>query len=55
MLGAESPVAFEFWDGSRLGPSGSDATVRVASPGAIRRLLWSPDELGPAPAGRGSR
>jgi hypothetical protein len=34
------------WDGSRLGPSGSDATVRVASPGAIRRLLWSPDELG---------
>jgi cyclopropane-fatty-acyl-phospholipid synthase len=46
MLGAESPVTFEFWDGSRLGPAGSTATLRVASPDAIRRLVWSPDQLG---------
>jgi cyclopropane-fatty-acyl-phospholipid synthase len=38
----------EFWDGSAI-DSDVDAppgTIRVNSPDAIRRLLWSPDELG---------
>ena len=40
------PVRFEFWDGTAVGPDGSHGTVVVASPDALRRLIWSPGELG---------
>jgi cyclopropane-fatty-acyl-phospholipid synthase len=46
LLGPRVPVAFEFWDGSRLGPEGARATLVVRSPDAIRRLLRAPGELG---------
>jgi cyclopropane-fatty-acyl-phospholipid synthase len=44
------PVRFEFWDGSSLGSSTGPGTVAVRSTDAIRRLLWSPGELGIARA-----
>ncbi len=43
------PVRFEFWDGSALGETQGD-TVQVRSPDSVRRLLWSPGELGLARA-----
>jgi cyclopropane-fatty-acyl-phospholipid synthase len=42
-------VRVEFWDGTALGPDGGDA-LRVLSPDAVRRILWSPGELGLARA-----
>jgi cyclopropane-fatty-acyl-phospholipid synthase len=48
-FGGPPPVRFEFWDGSALGPAKGD-TVQVRSPDAVRRLLWSPSELGLARA-----
>ena len=50
ILGDDLPVAFRFWDGSRIGPESSAATLVVHSPKALRRLLWSPGELGVARA-----
>jgi cyclopropane-fatty-acyl-phospholipid synthase len=49
------PVRLRAWDGSEVGPAGdattADApTVVVRSPKALRRLLWSPGELGLAQA-----
>ena len=49
-LGTELPVRFEFWDGSGVGPLGGIGTVRVNSVDAVRRMLWSPGELGVARA-----
>jgi cyclopropane-fatty-acyl-phospholipid synthase len=50
LLGTTLPVRLEFWDGSAIEadtPDGSaPGTVRIKSPDAVRRLLWSPDELG---------
>jgi cyclopropane-fatty-acyl-phospholipid synthase len=46
VLGDDPPVRFEFWDGTALGPSDSPGVVRVNSPNAVRRILWSPDQLG---------
>jgi cyclopropane-fatty-acyl-phospholipid synthase len=47
VLGDPPPVRLELWDGSAIGPpDGGAGTLRVHSPGAIRRLLWSPNELG---------
>jgi cyclopropane-fatty-acyl-phospholipid synthase len=52
LLGPAVPVRVEFWDGSAIdsdgppGGGGSPGTLRVNSPDAIRRILWSPDELG---------
>ncbi len=43
------PVRVEFWDGTALGPLAGDTLV-VRSPDAVRRLLWSPGELGLARA-----
>jgi cyclopropane-fatty-acyl-phospholipid synthase len=40
------PVRFEFWDGTWVGPDQSQDTVVVATPDALRRLIWSPGELG---------
>ena len=43
------PVRVQFWDGSSLGPADGD-TLQVRSPDAVRRMLWSPSELGLARA-----
>ena len=40
------PVRFDAWDGSGIGPADAPATLRLRSPDALRRMLWSPDELG---------
>ena len=42
---ARTPVSFEFWDGSRI-EGGSAGTMRLNTPDAVRRIIWSPDELG---------
>ncbi|OAK56648.1 SAM-dependent methyltransferase [Rhodococcoides kyotonense] len=48
-VGGELPVHLEAWDGSVAGPE-SAPHVRVNSPSVLRRLLWSPGELGAAQA-----
>jgi cyclopropane-fatty-acyl-phospholipid synthase len=54
VLGEDCRVRIEFWDGSALGPAPGDptapGTLRVLSPDAVRRILWSPNELGLARA-----
>ncbi len=50
LLGGEPPVRFAFWDASEAGPDKSPGTVVLRSPDVLRRLLWSPDELGLARA-----
>jgi cyclopropane-fatty-acyl-phospholipid synthase len=48
-----SPVRIEFWDGTAIEPGAGTArigTLRILSRNALRRLLWSPDELGLARA-----
>jgi cyclopropane-fatty-acyl-phospholipid synthase len=50
------PLRFEFWDGSTLEPHPSSAVpavpavLRVRSVDAVRRILWSPGEIGLARA-----
>jgi cyclopropane-fatty-acyl-phospholipid synthase len=46
LLGGDLQVRFEFWDGSSLGPPGGDGFVAVRSADALRRIVWSPNELG---------
>jgi cyclopropane-fatty-acyl-phospholipid synthase len=46
LLGDSPPVAFECWDESRFGPADAPATIIIRSPDALRRLAWSPNELG---------
>jgi len=46
LIGGETPLNIRFWDGSALGPAASPAIIGVRSPRALRRLLWSPNELG---------
>ena len=46
ILGGTVPVRMEFWDGSVIGPADAGGTARFHSVDAIRRILWSPDELG---------
>ena len=48
LFGGRPPVSFEFWDGSRI-DGGASGTMRLNNPDALRRLLWSPDELGVVP------
>ncbi len=48
-FGGPPPVRVQFWDGTSLGPAGGD-TLQVCSPDAVRRILWSPSELGLARA-----
>ncbi|MFB6618306.1 class I SAM-dependent methyltransferase [Streptomyces sp. NPDC085524] len=43
------PVRIRAWDGSRTGPADAPE-VHLRSPGALRRLLWQPGELGLAEA-----
>jgi cyclopropane-fatty-acyl-phospholipid synthase len=50
VLAPQTPVRFEFWDGSGLGPVESSGVVAVRSPQAIRQILWAPRELGLARA-----
>ncbi len=50
ILVGRSPVRFEFWDGSTLGPPDAVGTLRVLSVNALRRILWAPGELGVARA-----
>ncbi|MFM2077992.1 MAG: hypothetical protein RJA49_1882, partial [Actinomycetota bacterium] len=41
-----APIRFEFWDGSWSGPDMAEATLRLSSADALRRILWMPTELG---------
>jgi len=50
MLVGPAPVSFEFWDGSKWGPNEQIASIRLNSKDALRRILWSPGELGLARA-----
>jgi cyclopropane-fatty-acyl-phospholipid synthase len=43
---ADIPIAIRCWDGSTLGEPRSSATLVINSPQAVRRLVWSPNELG---------
>ena len=44
------PLRFVFWDGSALGPGNELGTVHFRSPDVLKRMLWSPNELGIARA-----
>ncbi|MET0146458.1 MAG: cyclopropane-fatty-acyl-phospholipid synthase family protein [Ilumatobacteraceae bacterium] len=48
LLGPRPPVRVRLWDGGIVGADGPDAiaTLYVRSPDALRRILWSPNELG---------
>jgi cyclopropane-fatty-acyl-phospholipid synthase len=50
MLVGRAPVHFGFWDGSGWGPNDGVASIRLRTADALRRLLWSPGELGLARA-----
>src|SRR5947209_17747148 len=46
ILGADLPVAFEAYDGSRCGPVDAPATLVLRSPTALQRIVTAPGELG---------
>jgi len=46
VAGDDLPVAFEAYDGSRIGPPDPTTTVIVRSPDALSRILTRPGELG---------
>jgi cyclopropane-fatty-acyl-phospholipid synthase len=46
LLGEDFPMRLRGWDGSESGPVDSPATLVVRSPRALRRFMWSPNELG---------
>lgn len=48
-VGGDLPVRLQAWDGSIAGPSDAPLVV-LKSPNALRRLVWSPGELGAAQA-----
>lgn len=52
IFGAEPPVRIRAWDGSTLGPPEHDGgpTLVVRNRRALRRLVWSPNEVGMARA-----
>ncbi len=49
IFGGELPFRLRAWDGSEAGPAGTPLVI-LRSPAALRRLLWSPGELGLAQA-----
>ncbi|MEM9514814.1 MAG: cyclopropane-fatty-acyl-phospholipid synthase family protein [Actinomycetota bacterium] len=49
VFGGSPPLKFEFWDDSSFGNDGP-GRLRFNGPDAIRRVMWSPDELGLARA-----
>ncbi|MGI9080129.1 MAG: class I SAM-dependent methyltransferase [Acidimicrobiales bacterium] len=50
ILGPALPVRLRYWDGSADGPDGGPGEVVFHSPRAMRRFLYSPDEVGLARA-----
>jgi len=50
LFGGTPPVHIDFWDGSSLGSTDGPGQVIIRSTDALRRLVWSPDELGVARA-----
>jgi cyclopropane-fatty-acyl-phospholipid synthase len=50
LLGPDLPVRIRTWDGSTVGSPASPTTIVVASPNALRRMLYTPGELGIARA-----
>jgi cyclopropane-fatty-acyl-phospholipid synthase len=46
VLGDDLPVEVRFWDGSRLGPRDGPAAITLTSARALRRILYSPNEVG---------
>jgi cyclopropane-fatty-acyl-phospholipid synthase len=46
VLGGSLPFAVRFWDGSEIGPPDAPAAIEVRSPQALRRVLYTPGELG---------
>ena len=46
VLGADVPVGVRFWDGSHLGPDDGPATIVLRTPDAVRRIVYSPNEVG---------
>ncbi|MFT4261863.1 MAG: SAM-dependent methyltransferase, partial [Nocardioides sp.] len=48
-LVGELPVRLRAWDGSEAGPADAPL-LELRSPDALRRLIWSPGELGAAQA-----
>ncbi len=49
VVGDDLPVRIRAWDGSETGPAGAPVVV-LRNRRALRRLLWSPGELGLARA-----
>lgn len=49
LAGGDLPVRLTAWDGSTAGPADAPGVV-LRSPNALRRMLWSPGELGAAQA-----
>ncbi|MCU1656185.1 MAG: putative cyclopropane-fatty-acyl-phospholipid synthase [Pseudonocardiales bacterium] len=45
-LGSEVPIAVRGWDGSRIGPADAPLRLVIRNRRALRRILWSPNELG---------
>jgi cyclopropane-fatty-acyl-phospholipid synthase len=50
VLGDPPPLQIAFWDGTSVGPEASDAVVRINRPEALRRILYTPNEVGLARA-----
>ncbi len=46
LVGGEVPLEIGAWDGSRAGPADAPARMVLRTPLALRRLLYSPDEVG---------
>ena len=47
LLGDPPPLRIELWDGTCSGPpDGAPERCTCTHPDAVRRLLWSPNELG---------
>ncbi|HEX3539175.1 MAG TPA: cyclopropane-fatty-acyl-phospholipid synthase family protein [Acidimicrobiales bacterium] len=46
MLGDPLAVEVRFWDGSHIGTPDGPARIVLRSPEALRRILWSPNEVG---------
>ncbi|HVW42218.1 MAG TPA: cyclopropane-fatty-acyl-phospholipid synthase family protein [Amycolatopsis sp.] len=49
-MGSELPLRIRAWDGSEAGPPDAPARLVLRRRRALRRLLWSPNELGLARA-----
>ncbi|MDO5734932.1 MAG: SAM-dependent methyltransferase, partial [Propionibacteriaceae bacterium] len=45
-FGADLPVRIDCWDGSSFGPRDATFALRFTRRRALRRIMWSPNELG---------